>query len=108
MYEYQTEDGEVVTHICSWKDKPKAITLADGRVARSIISSPNVIGTTQSGWPYYCDGSAVHPSQSKELGNFLRDAGVPTEVKDGRPKYENMHHQQKALAARGMVDLDSN
>ena len=108
MYEYKTKDGEIVTHICSWKDKPKELVLDDGRIAKSIISCPSIIGTTSAGFPYYCDGSAVHPSQSAELSNFLKESGVPTEVKDGRPKYENMNHQKKALAARGMVDLDGN
>lgn len=108
FYEYKTEDGEIVTHFCSYKNKPKELKLEDGRVAKPIISRVGILGTSSSGWPYACRATGVAPHQREELGKFLKGKGVPTEItKDGRPIYENSVHREKALKARSMVDYDA-
>lgn len=60
------------------------------------------------GWPFYCEASAVHPSQAKEFERLMREAGVPTTFRtDGCPKLESNSHRTKYLRARNMVDKDA-
>ena len=47
IYEYQTEDGEVIEHICSYKDKPKYLVSNKGRRALPIMSG---IAYTPNSW----------------------------------------------------------
>ena len=104
-YDYMTEDGKVVERVFRMADKPKTITLKDGRVARFIYSAPGIVGTTSAGWPYACKSSAVHPSQRDALAKILSDGGVPTQVnKKGQPIYENSSHNKRALAVRGLAN----
>lgn len=42
LYAFETEDGYLVQRIYSISDCPKQIVLDDGRVAKKIISCPNI------------------------------------------------------------------
>ena len=103
-YDYITKDGEVVERTFRIADKPRTITLKDGRVAKFIYSTPN-LGGLHDGWPYACKASAVQPGQGKELAKLLSDKGVPTQVnKLGQPIYRNQKHNDAALKVRGLAN----
>jgi hypothetical protein len=110
-YSYSPEgQDDVVSLFCFDVGKaPAAFTAKDGtRYVRNLAADLRSQGRPPTkGWPIHCRGSAVHPSQAKELQDFLAKKGVATEVDhDGRPIYRNSNHQRKALAARGLVNRD--
>ena len=58
-----------------------------------------------AGWPMECVASGVHPSQARDLHDYLASRGVPTEVTpDGNPVYRDANHRRRALRARGIHD----
>lgn len=110
-YEYQTEDGEVVTRTLTLSEAlkapiPDAITLEDGRVAKRVwgVATPS-----PKGWPMKpCIASGVQPEQAQELRDLFKRHGVPTEVtKDGDPIYTSPKHREKCLKVRGLYDRSS-
>jgi hypothetical protein len=73
MYEYRTDDGEVVQRRFSMSDFPQQITLSDGRVAKKIIS---LTAKMASNWTVKdTDGSL--PSESSR---FLKKDEVAPEA----------------------------
>jgi len=110
-YCYKTEDGEVVERFFPMKEEiPKLIELPDGRLAKRSFSAEGGAGKRSggTGWPLECEASGVHPSQRKELADFLNKRGVPTEVSaNGNPLYRNPHHRRNVLKARGLHDRNS-
>lgn len=107
FYDYKTEDGKVVELMLPIKEAKAEIVLEDGRRAKKMITTCSATGIDGQGWPLYCKSSAVHPSQGRQLAEYLKSKGVPTDVnKLGQPKYENSNHQARALKARGLANMD--
>ena len=110
IYDYQTEDGRVVTHVQALRDMtplPETITLPDGAIAKRVWSQ--VAAPSPRGWPMKpCVASGVQPEQAQELRDLFKKAGVPTEVtKGGAPIYTSPEHRRKALKVRGLYDRSS-
>ncbi len=60
------------------------------------------------GWPMYCDASGCMPNQVAEQKEFLRKAGVPTEMTpDGRTIWRDRNHRRRGLKALGLHDRNS-
>ena len=63
---------------------------------------------TNRAWPILSDAAGVHPKQAKELSDFLKSKGVPTEVRsDGRPVLTDRAHRKAFLKARGFHDRNA-
>jgi hypothetical protein len=63
---------------------------------------------TPSNWPMESDAAGVHPAQAKEYSDYLRDKGVPTEVRpNGNPVFTSQHHRAEVCKATGMYDRNA-
>lgn len=108
FYCYADDTGKIHDRFFRMGDAPQSIRLDDGRVAVRDIAAEHVSVPSSFGWPLECIASGVHPSQAGELRDYLRRAGVPTEVtRDGNPVYTSAQHRRRALKARGMHDRNS-
>lgn len=111
-YCYRSRDKQrkLITRVFSVEERPKSFK-EDGRIwDRSPEDEWKGIGVPSSVWtnPIHCVASGVHPSQRRELEDFLAKKGVPTKVdEDGNPIYTSAAHRRKALKARGMHDKSS-
>lgn len=86
---------------------PKSVVVGGVRYDRAMDAEWGGVSVPSTVWanPIHCFASGVHPSQRKELEQFLKDRGVPTRVDaDGNPVYTSAAHRRKALKARGMHD----
>jgi hypothetical protein len=115
IYCYRTRDGQLVERSFRIGTAPKSIRV-DGKTARRSLADETKdlrVGSEHENrpsgtWPMTCVASGVNAEQAPELRNFLKSAGVPTEVtSDGDPIYTSARHRRKALKARGMVDKAS-
>lgn len=114
MYEFQTEDGEVVELFMPFAEfdkrvKDGQITLDDGRVAKSYFNSKSLISTVPSNYPMVSDAAGVHPSQIKEHMDHLRQMGCGqvNHTKDGSVIFESKGQRRKVLKALGLFDRNA-
>ena len=104
VYCYSNKEGNVIE-----KSFPvgKAPEILKGGFERDYGAEGTSVPATK-GWPFECLGSGVNAEQREELGTFLDQSGVPTEIsRDGNPIYRNNNHRRRALKARGIHDKSS-
>lgn len=109
-YCYESLDGNVHTIVQSmFKKRPDTIWVDDVPYERNIALEHAGRKSGGGGWPMPpCIASGVGPEQAGELRDFLKKAGVPTEVApSGDPIYRDQHHQKRALKVRGMHNRSS-
>ena len=101
-YCYRHSSKGIIERFFPMGEAPQAIHL-DGLTANRDYQAERVSVPATKGWPMEpCCASGVHPKQAQELRDGLREAGVPTEVREsGDPVYTSAAHQKKALKVRG-------
>jgi hypothetical protein len=63
---------------------------------------------TPSNWPMESDALGVHPDQAKGYSDYLRERGVPTEIKEnGNPVLTSQHHRKLLCQATQMYDRNA-
>ena len=108
-YCYRSRDKQhkLIQRVFSVSERTESFK-ENGRIYdRSPSDEWQGVGIPSSVWnnPLHCVASGVHPSQRKELEEYLAKKGVPTKVDaDGNPIYTSAAHRKKALKARGMYD----
>lgn len=110
LYEFQTDDGEVVEVIMTFAEHEKRvkngqITLDDGRVAKTYWGN-SIIKTCSANYPMVCTAAGVHPDQVKEHMEYLRanGCGQVNHTKDGDLIFESKGQRRKVLETLGMFD----
>jgi hypothetical protein len=104
IYCYRNGNSVIERYFPTHGVKPQRIR-HNGRTYRRSFSDEGASIPATLGWPIECVASGVHPSQAGELREYLKKAGVPTDVTaDGNPIYRDATHRKKALKARGMCD----
>lgn len=109
MYCYRSRDRRkrVITRVFPSECIPESIVEKRIRYDRARDAEWGGISVPSTTWnnPIHCVASGVHPSQRKELEDYLAKRGVPTRVDaDGNPIYTSANHRRKALKARGFHD----
>lgn len=79
-----------------------------GKMGIDIAAQQKDVKGALGGWPKESDALGVHPAQAEEFKRFLRERGVPTEVKpNGNPICVSQKHQKQICAATGMYDRNA-
>ena len=111
VYEFQTEDGEIVELTMRFADydqrvKDGNIVLDDGRKARSYFNPRSGISTIPSNYPMVSSAAGVHPGQIKEHMEHLRKMGCGqvNHTKDGDVIFESKGQRKKVCEALGLFD----
>jgi hypothetical protein len=111
MYEFITEDGEVVEVAMPFAEhdrrvKNDTITLDDGRKARTYWAGKSKISTVPSNYPMVSSAAGVHPAQIKEHMEHLRKMGCGqvNHTKDGDVIFESKSQRKKVCEALGLYD----
>ena len=111
MYEFRTEDGEIVELMIPFADfdkrvKDGKITLDDGRVAFYDWGQHKLTSTVPANYPMVCTAAGVHPSQIKEHTEHLREkgCGFVEHTKDGDLIFRDKNQRKKVLEALGFFD----
>ncbi len=111
VYEFKTDDGELVDLSMSFKDhdrrvKNGQIKLSDGRTAKTYWGGMSSISTVPSNYPMVSSAAGVHPGQIKEHMDHLRSQGCGqvNHTKDGDIIFESKGQRKKVLETLGMFD----
>jgi len=79
-----------------------------GTMGIDIAAQQNGMRDTPSNWPLESDAAGVHPDQAKEYGDYLREKGVPTEIREnGNPVFTSQRHRKLVCQATGMYDRNA-
>lgn len=109
IYVFKADDGEQIERSYSFDNAPpvgKRITVNGKRYTR-ILSLDGLHTTPPSCWPKttVMDGVCAH--QAKDLSDYLKNQGVPTEVTpDGSIVLRDRAHRRAVNRARGLHDMD--
>lgn len=111
MYEFRTEDGDIVELQMSFAEfdkrvKDGVIKLDDGRQAKSYFNPGSKISTVPGNYPLVCTAAGVHPGQIKEHTEHLRQmgCGFVEHTKDGDLVFNDKSQRKKVLEALGFFD----
>lgn len=111
VYEYRTDDGEIIAEFMSVHEKQLrengdgTITLVDGRIARRHFSP---VGVPSTKWGYWSDGLGTHRQDAPNLRRQLCDAGISARVNNsGQVFVESRQHRRQIMRARGLRDNDA-
>lgn len=111
MYEFRTEDGEVVELMIPFADfdkrvKDGKVTLEDGRIAVYDWGQHKLMSTVPSNYPMVCTAAGVHPDQIAEHTDHLRQkgCGFVEHTKDGDLIFQDKTQRKKVLEALGFFD----
>lgn len=110
IYEFQTDDGNVVEVMMSFAEFDKRvkdghITLEDGRTAKQYWGN-SVMKTLPANYPMVCTAAGVHPGQIKEHTEHLRrmGCGYVEHNKDGDVIFQDKKQRKKVCEALGLYD----
>ncbi len=111
IYEFKTEDGEVVELVMPFAEydrrvKDGEIKLDDGRKANSYFNSRAGISTVPANYPMTSSAAGVHPGQVKEHMDHLRKMGCGQvdHTKDGDVIFRDKAQRKKVCEALGLYD----
>ncbi len=111
IYEFQTDDGEVVELFLSFAQfdeqvKDGQITLDDGRMAKSYFNPESGISTMPSCYPMSCAAVGVHPAQIKQHMEYLRKMGCGQvdHTTDGDVIFRDKRQRKKVCETLGFFD----
>lgn len=111
IYEFQTDDGEIVEVVLSFKDfdkrvKDGVIQLNDGRSARYFFNPRSGISTIPANYPMVSSAAGVHPGQIKEHMDHLRKMGCGQvdHTKDGDIIFRDKAQRKKVCETLGLFD----
>ena len=111
IYEFQTDDGEVVELVLSFAQfdervKDGRIKLDDGRMANSYFNPHKGLSTMPSCYPMVSSAAGVHPGQIKEHMDHLRKMGCGTvhHTRDGDVIFESKGQRKRVLETLGLFD----
>lgn len=108
VYAYVNDAGDVIEEIHRIGKAPKRVTRKGVKYVRAIAVEHSGFKDTPGNYPMRTDVEGVHPSQAKELSDYLAEKGVPTQVySDGTVRWESRGHRREYLKARGMIDRDA-
>jgi predicted nucleic acid-binding Zn ribbon protein len=109
IYVYETKDGEKIDKVFSLQDRPKTITLEDGRVAKRVFAVCSFSGgDTAKGWPVKDFACGVTPGEVEERRAEFRKKGIRAEVHpDGDIIHHNAVERKDTLKKLGLHDRNS-
>lgn len=110
IYEFKSEDGEIIERFFSFKEKPSSIKIDGkeyvaqiGTIIGCVVKKPKGFGGKPcSTWPRESAAMGVSETQVKDAMAEDRRKGVPTDyTKDGNPILTSPGHEKAYMKAHG-------